>query len=273
MNICILIRVYDRIEDLLCNLRIIKDTWKLNSYEIIVVSNGTCNGYALPTKIYDLADRVITLPFNLGHMKGNSQLLLEGVKSIFLQNYDFLLILEADTWLYSDVIVDKYVKKMKNTSYVWASARWYDRFYSLATDFAIISARFLEKNIEIFDFETYPECYVYNYLSNNGYSSLCIKENMPTHLPSYIRKYPYAPCGRFYVFPKSKMVTHHVDKVKGGMNEKKYCFNALAGKEYFVDIQKSSLKCKYFRIKLFCALSKIFIRRSWFSKGKFFDFC
>jgi hypothetical protein len=41
---------------------------------------------------------------------------------------------------------------------------------------------------------------------------------MPVHVPSYVKyKYPYIPNikeGRFYVFPKSKTVTHHIEYLK-----------------------------------------------------------
>ena len=34
----------------------------------------------------------------------------------------------ADTWLYSDKLIEKYVGKLSVSSAVWASARWYDRY-------------------------------------------------------------------------------------------------------------------------------------------------
>lgn len=272
MKVCVLIRVYNRIEDLVCNLQIIRDTWNMYDYEIVVVSNGESDGYILPPKVYILSDKVIRIENNVGHLKGNSQLLLEGLKDIELTKYPYLIILEADTWIYTDKIINKYIAILNMKEAVWASARWYDRYYSLATDFALLKTDFLINNIEIFNFSDYPECYVFNYLLGHGYSSIYIKENMPTHLPGYIRKYPYAPRGRFYVFPKSMMVTHHIENIKGGMNEKKSCFNAIAGKVYFKDVKNGSLKYQKIKISIVLILSRLLIRRNWYTKGEMLNF-
>lgn len=272
MKVCVLIRVYDRLEDLLCNLRIIRDSWTMNTYEIIVVSNGESNGHILPTEVYGLSDKVVKLKNNSGHLKGNSQLLLEGLKEIKLSDYDFFIILESDTWLYTDKIINKYSELLEGSDSVWASARWYDRFYSLATDFAIIKTSFLIDNVDIFDFERYPECHVYNYLFENKYSCIYIEENMYTHLPGYIKRFPYAPHGRFYVFPESMMVTHHVEDFKEGMAKKKRTFNAVAKYMYFKDVDNRFLWYRKAQISLSHFCGRLFPRRTWYSTGSFFDF-
>ena len=56
MKVAILIRVYDRIEDLKHNLRIISDTWKENDYYTIVVSYGKKNGYEVTPDSLPLID-------------------------------------------------------------------------------------------------------------------------------------------------------------------------------------------------------------------------
>lgn len=272
-KICVLIRVYDRIDDLVHNLKIIKDTWKNNCYDIVVVFNGLQCGYKLPQIVNELADKVLTLSENAGHLKGNSQLLLEGLKHIQLSAYDYVIILEADTWLYTDQLVSKYVGKLGDSDAVWASARWYDRYYSLATDFAIIKSRYLMANSSIFDFTTYPECYVCNYLLNNEMKYVWIKENMNVQLPSYIKRFPFASKGRFYSFPASKMVTHHIEHLKYGMRTKKRHFNIVARCNYFMDERRSLI---YLYTMNLCMrfshlLDRCLLRRSWYSKRQVLD--
>lgn len=267
-NICVLIRVYDRIDDLAYNLKIIRDTWVQNSYSVVVVFNGQQCGYKLPSIINELADNVLILAENAGHLKGNSQLLLEGLKHIRLSVFDYVIILEADTWLYTDQLVSKYIGKLEVSDAVWASARWYDRFYSLATDFAIIKSIYLVANAAIFDFDTYPECYVCNYLLHHGQKYVLISENMNVQLPSYIKRFPFAPMGRFYSFPASKMVTHHIEQLKYGMRTKKRHFNIVAKCNYFVD--ESHPLIYLYIMNLYMRFSHLidrcFLRRSWYSK-------
>lgn len=269
-NICVLIRVYDRIDDLAYNLKIIRDTWVQNSYSIVVVFNGQQCGYKLPPIINVLADNILILGENAGHLKGNSQLLLEGLKHIQLSVFDYVIILEADTWLYTDQLISKYVGKLEASDAVWASARWYDRFYSLATDFAIIKSSYLKTNSAIFDFATYPECYVCNYLLNHGQKYIWIHENMNVQLPSYIRKFPFAPMGRFYAFPASKMVTHHIEQLKYGMRTKKRHFNIAAKCNYFVDESHSMIYLYIMNLYMQFShlIDRCFLRRSWYSKRK-----
>lgn len=77
MKICLLIRVYNRIEDLQCNLEIIRRTWSKYDYYVLVVSNGVSSGFTLSSEIYQLSDEVVILEENVGHLNGNSQLLLK----------------------------------------------------------------------------------------------------------------------------------------------------------------------------------------------------
>lgn len=272
MKICIIIRVYDRVEDLLYNIKIIRDTWKSHDYEIVVVFNGESDGYILPLEVDILADKTIKIPKNAGHLKGNSQLLLEGFKSIDPQIFDFLIILESDTWLYTDKIINKYTNLLNANKAVWASARWYDRFYSLATDFAIIKMSFLKENTSILDFTTYPECYVCNYLLDRGLKYILIKENMNVQIPGYLKKFPYAPCGRFYSYPKSSMVTHHIEDIKGGMNRKKKDFNIVAKYPYFNSTYCKHLRLEYFKMRCIHFVDKLLLRRTWYSKREKFNF-
>lgn len=270
MKIAVLIRVYNRIDDLKYNLRIISDTWKENDYYVIVVSNGKNHGYVVPDECHRYIDKLVILEENAGHRKGNSQLLMEGVKYV-PEDCEYTLILEADTWVYTDEIHSRYTRLLSMSPFaVWASADWYDKYYALATDFAIIKTNYIKKNPGIFDFELFPECHISNFLRDTNAGYIWIRENMPVHVPSYIRyKYPYVPNikeGRFYVFPRSKTVTHHIEFLKKGIEQKKGYFNIISGTNYFSDIKVRNKKWELFKMKFWIGLSKCFIKRSWYSK-------
>lgn len=270
MKVAVLIRVYDRIEDLKYNLQIIRDTWNLNDYYVIVVSNGRSKGYEVDEESIELIDKFVLLEHNAGHRKGNSQLLMEGMKFI-PDDCDFTLILEADTWLYGDVLISKYANQLAHASdKVWASADWYDKYYALATDIALIKTDYIKENPGIFDFELFPECHIANFLRDTNGGFVWISENMPVHVPSYIKYgYPYVPNikeGRFYVFPKSKMVTHHIEFLRGGMEQKKRYFNIVSNFDYFIDAKVSLKSWKRFKMNFWRGLTRFMFKRSWYSK-------
>lgn len=270
MKIAVLIRVYDRIDDLKYNLRVISETWKENDYYVIVISNGKNNGYEVLPESLPLIDKLVILQENAGHRKGNSQLLTEGSKYI-PDDCAYTLILEADTWMYKDNIISKYINFLSEDSdAVWASADWYDKYYALATDFAIIKTDYIRNNPGIFDFELFPECHITNFLRDTDKKFIWIKENMPVHVPSYVKyRYPYVPNieeGRFYVFPKSKTVTHHIEFLKGGMEQKKRYFNILANFDFFPETKAENKAWSCFKMKFWIGLSKCFLKRSWYSK-------
>lgn len=270
MKIALLIRVYDRIEDLKYNLQIIRHTWTDNQYYIIVVSNGKNKGYLLPQESIPMIDKLVVLEENAGHRKGNSQLLMEGAKYI-PDDCPFTIILEADTWMYTDRIATKYTKLLdQSEKNVWASADWYDKDYALATDYAIIKTAYLKQNPFLFNFDIYPESYIANYLRDTRAGFIWITENMPVHIPSYVRiGYPYIPNikeKRFYVFPKSKTVTHHIEYLKGNMKQKKRYFNIVADFDYFPEIKVKNKNYQRFKMKFWIGLSKCFIKKSWFKK-------
>ena len=268
-RIAVIIRVYDRIEDLKYNLQIIKQTWTEFDYHIIVVTNGYPDGYIIDAESIMFIDNFIVLEHNAGHKKGSSQLLLEGQKCI-PPNCDYTIILEADTWIYTDRIIKEYVEFMEEASgVVWASADWYDKDYALAVDFAVIDSKFIRNNPKLFDFDVYPECYIANYLRDANVRFKWITENMPVHVPSYVSKYPYVDDStqrRFYVFPKSKMVTHHIEFLKGGMLQKKRYFNIVANYDFFKEEVVSNKGWERLKMYFWIRLSKLFIKKSWFQK-------
>ncbi|MFT4169206.1 MAG: hypothetical protein QM653_08830 [Dysgonomonas sp.] len=269
-KIAILLRVYDRIEDLKYNLQIIKDTWNIFDYYIVVVTNGYSDGYTIKDDIASQIDDLVILNSNSGHRRGSSQLLQEGRLHIPM-DCEYTIILEADTWVYSDRTIAKYIAVMDgNTNVVWASADWYDKDYSLAVDIAIIRSKYIQDHEGLFDIDLYPECYIANYLKENGGNFILIKENMPVHIPSYMSKYPYIndhKNKRFYIFPQSKMVTHHIEFLKNGMSQKKLYLNIVSGRDYFPDEKPKNRKWQVFKIRFWISFSSLLPKKSWF-KGK-----
>jgi hypothetical protein len=265
-KICILIRVYNRIEDLTCCIDIIRDTWKAHDYYLLVVANGRGDGYVIPERTTLKIDRLVEVENNIGHFTGNSQLLIAGLPYI-PSDFKYTLILEADTWMYGDEIVTKYIAEMKKTSAVWASAQFFRYVENLATDFALIDNEFLKANTDIFIFSGTPEYYVANYINERNHKYVYITENMPVNLPRYIKNYPFAPTGRFFVFEKSKMVTHHIELIKNGMEEKKHDFNMVSHTAYF-PLENESYAFKMMRIRLAKSISMLFPYKGWFVKRK-----
>lgn len=266
-KICVLIRVYSRVEDLKHCIDIIRDTWGTNEYFLIVVFNGEEDGYQIDNGTVDKIDLLLKIKNNIGHFSGNSQLLLEGLPHV-PNDCDYTVILEADTWIYGDQLIGKYINVLKEKQAVWASAQFFRYVLNLATDFAIIKTDFLKSHTDIFKFNKTPEYYVGNYLEKNHFRFVYIKENMPINLPRYIRKYPFAPTGRFFIFPAGKMVTHHIESLKNGMSEKMFNFNMVANNRYFEIPEQQSIRATRFFLKMAVAFTALIPYKGWFIKRK-----
>ena len=89
-----------------------------------------------------------------------------------------------------------------------ASADWYDKYYALATDFAIIKTEYIKITPEYLILSFFRSASYHKLLRDTNVRFMWIKENMPVHVPSYIRySYPYVPNikeGRFMYSPKSR---------------------------------------------------------------------
>ena len=266
-KVCIIIRVYNRTEDLKYCVSIIRDTWKSHNYFVIVVANGRKDGYVINEDTAGRSDLLIETGNNIGHFTGNSQLLLAAVPHI-PADCAFTIILEADTWFFGDDLVAKYIHQMKKENAIWASAQFFRYVLNLATDFAIIKTALIRKMPEVFAFSQTPEYYIGNFLMDRGLKFIYIKELMPVSLPRYARKYPFAPTGRFFVFPNGRMVSHHVEHLKNGMAEKKFYFNAVAGRRYFDVPDKYPSWLILAFLRLLSSLSVLMPYKSWFIKRK-----
>lgn len=265
-KIAVVIRVYDRMADLDVCIQNIRNYWKLNDYYIIISSNGKSSGFTVSEETKVLADKVIELENNAGHLKGNSQLLKEGIKYI-PNECEILTILEADTWIYDDSIINNYILKLYEKDIDWASAEWIERKYSLAVDIAVLKKKLLQEIPDIFDFTKSPEAYIANKLLENNKKFIYLKENMPVHISSFIRNFYNYYHGRLRVFPKAKMVTHHIEDLNGGIEEKKEIVNYCLGEKKY-DISAKNIFLENLKIRFIIFLIKYLPKSSWYKKKK-----
>lgn len=267
-NIAVIIRVYDRIEDLKYNVQIINDLWKEHNYKIFIVFNGKSNGYILDSFIENKVEKIITLDENAGHLEGNSQLLLEGMKYINLNLYDNLIILEADTWIMGDKLITKYIDKLNYRNAVWASSEWVENRYSVGVDFAIIDAKFISEHYKnMFKFTTMAEMWMAEYMLSISAKFIFIKELMPVHRPSLIKAIYNADGGRIRVFPFGNMVTHHIENLNGGLEKKKELADIVYKNNYFTNNPILKININHFLYKLL-NYSLMFIPKSSWIKNK-----
>ncbi|OKS86940.1 hypothetical protein RG47T_2398 [Mucilaginibacter polytrichastri] len=212
-------------------------------------------------------NKVISVKENIGHFNGNSQLLHAGMEYM-PDDCDYTVILEADTWMYGDQLIRKYIKRLTDENAVWASAQFFRYVSNLATDIAIIKTSFIKQNRDIFTFVSTPEYYVANYLTGKNYNFIYITENMPISLPRYVRRFPFAPTGRFFTFENSKMVTHHIESLKGGMDEKKRDFNMVSKTDYFKNHYPNNGSLKILVLRTVKLISYLLPYKGWFFKTK-----
>jgi glycosyltransferase involved in cell wall biosynthesis len=264
MNINVIVRVYDRLQDLEICLATIRRYWTRHHYEIILVSNGLKDGYRIPESCRKKVDKTFELETNAGHRRGNSQLLLAGMNGLKEEN-GYTIILEADTWIFSDKLIDTYIGKMEKEGAVWASAEWIEKYHSLALDFAIARTAFIKDNPALFDFTVHAESHVCNYLRGLGQKYLFITECMPTHLPNLVRCFYNRFEGRNRSFIRALMITHHLEDLPGGLEEKKALANvALGRKEFEVQSQgQRAIRMGNLILRIFEFFVKIAPRSRW----------
>jgi len=267
LNISVIIRVFNRLDDLKICLETIRKHWLGANYFIIVVGNGKALGFDIDSSTQQLSDRCIQLDTNAGHLKGNSQLLQEGMKHIPADS-DFTVILEADTWIFSDAVILKYTEKLKREKAVWASANWIEKYHSLALDFALMDSNFLKNNPQIFDFTVHAESFVCNYLRHSGNNYCYMTECMPVHIPSFMRRFYNPFKGRMRSFTIPQMVTHHIEDLPKGMEDKKLQANIMLNRAEFPTPLNSDLKTAHCKLRMIEILMKITPRSRWIKAQK-----
>lgn len=262
----VLVRVHDRMDDLEVCLRVIRRHWKRGGYHVVVVSNGLSKGIAVPDTAREFADEVVELEENAGHLMGSRQLLEAGMLRV-PEHCRWTVLLEADTWIFDDAILRRYMERLEREERVWASALWVERYYSLAVDAAVVDTSFAHRHPEIFAIEVPPgpEAWVHESLERLGHEPLYIREHMPVHPARVARRFSAAaPLGRFRTFVRAGMVTHHVEDLPGGIEEKKRIANRVLGRPEF-DVPWDDDWARYRRRMLRAERLRAWVPRStWF---------
>src|SRR5258708_7460206 len=106
----VLLRVHDRMADLAVCVDLIRKYWTRDRYHLVVVSNGLSEGHLLPEVVRTAADHCVELAHNSGHLHGNAQLVLAGLPHIPAA-CRYTVLLEADTWVFSDELVQTYARR------------------------------------------------------------------------------------------------------------------------------------------------------------------
>ena len=272
-KISVIIRVDDRVSDLEKNLYIISKLWLLHDYIVTVVFNGGNDGYELTGIVRNLSSNVLSLEKNAGHMKGNSQLIMEALRQLQADT-DYTILLEADTWLMGDDLIDKYIRIMSETDYVWASSEWKESRWSLGLDFILLDSKFLSNNYSLlFDFEDKAETYICEQMLRHNFQFTYILELMPVHAPKLMKTLYRALYGidvdRLMLFPRAKMVTHHIENLDGGMEKKLYLADVCYGKPFFTKSTKTTLKLHNLLYRVLELIIKLTPRSTWIKKKKF----
>lgn len=257
--------------DLAVCVDLIRKYWKGDRYHLVVVSNGLAAGHPLPDSVRALADECVELAHNSGHLTGNAQLLLAGMGHI-PADCRYTVLLEADTWVFSDALVQKYVRRLAAENAVWASAEWIEKRWSLGLDFAVVETAYLQDNPETFNFTTDPESWVCNHLRAGGERFLYITENMPVHQPKCLKFFDERHSGRFRSFPRAGMVTHHLEDLPQGLATKQYLANICLGRREFPVGTVRVIRREHRWLRVLMALAPFLPRSRWYRPKRQQDF-
>jgi hypothetical protein len=261
----ILLRVFNRIEDVSICVELIRKYWVRDTYHLLVVGNGKSAGFPIPEAVRAQADNVVELDQNLGHFKGNAQQILAGIPHL-PDTCAYTILLEADTWVCTDELVQKYIHLLDSSAAVWASSEWVEKYWSLGLDLAIVKTAYIKSHPEMFDYTVHAESWVCNYLLDHQQRFQYIPENMPVHIPKSLRFWynPYG--GRFRSFPKAQMVTHHIEDLEQGLETKKLLANICLGRREFPVGADDIIRREHRKLKMILALAKYMPRSRWIRK-------
>lgn len=265
----VLIRVHDRMSDLEVCVDVLHRHWHLDDCHVTVVSNGRTRGATIPDAVRQGVNGVLEIEANPGHFSGNAQLLQAGMR-VVPDTCTWTILLEADTWIFGDAVLRRYIQRLEREDKVWASAVWVEKFYTLATDVAIVRTSFVRDHPRLFQFvePPGPEAWVHNYLRGVNQEPIYIREHMPVHIPALMRRFYNKYGGRFRTFSRARMVTHHIEDLDGGIDEKKRISNELLGRREFPVGIAAGLGRRRWQMELFEALRPWVPRSTWFRKRK-----
>jgi hypothetical protein len=261
----VLVRVFDRIEDLRVCLAVIDRHWTGGAYYKLVVGNGQAAGFPIPEDVAAHADRVIELNANPGHRSGSSQLLLAGLDHV-PDDCRHTILLEADTWIFTDAVLRRYMKLMDARQAVWAGAEWIEKHWSLALDAAVVRTSYAREHPGIFDFRAQAESWVAGYLLDDRQRFVTIREHMPVHRPRAMKTSYDVYGGRFRSFPAGQMVTHHIADLAHGLETKKEKANICLGRRVFDVGDDAEIAREHKRLRRVVALARVYPRSRWFKK-------
>ena len=229
---CVLIRVYDRLADLEVALELVRSRWTRFPYHVVVAASGAADGHRPSPRARALADEVVELDANPGKMAGTGRLLRAGLARV-PADCDWTVLLEADTWVLGDAVIERTIARLTRARAGWCSAEWVERRWTLGLDLVVARRDLLASDPALFDGGDALEARVCHRLAERGERFLYLREAMPVHAPRLLRCLAGAPGGRFRCFPAVPMVTHHVEDLPGGIEEKKVLANACAGERVF----------------------------------------
>jgi len=267
MDVCVLIRVHSRMADLEVCLRAIRRHWHRHRYRVIVLSAGRPDGFLVPSSVASTGAEVIEIDSNPGHVAGTSLLLQEGMAHV-PEGCRYTILLEADTWVHDDEVLDACIGRMNDGGAVWASAAWVEKLGSLAIDCAAVESAFLRDHPGLVTFTSRAELHVARYLAAARAPILHITEHMPVHVPRVLRPLVPAPQGRFRCFPAGAMVTHHVEDLTGGIAEKQRWANATLGRREYDVPGCEHLARDHRKLVWLQRLARIVPRSSWVMKPR-----
>lgn len=265
--IAVVIRVCNRLEDLAVCLDLVRTRWDRGRYHVVVVANGASDGFPLPPSARAAADTVVELPGNPGHRQGSAELLREGVARV-PDECPYTVLVEADTWMLSDDVVGRWIRRLEASGGVWASAEWFERYWSLAVDFAIVSTDYAKGHPSLFSFTRHPETWICNHLLDDGAAFRYLREAMPVHVPRSMRAWISGQGGRFRSFPHARMVTHHIENLDGGIDEKRFLANVCAGSRIFETGSEREIAAEHRRLCRVMAAARFAPRSRWLGRKR-----
>jgi len=270
-NIAVVIRVFSRIEDALGLIHIIREKWTSHNYTIFVSHNGKKSAHIFPeNSLHGVT--LIEVEENSGHLGGAGSLVYEAFDHI-TEDFDYAIFIESDFWVLDENLI---LEPLTNDFDV-ACSIWVESIKSMSVDFFILKQSYLAKNKELLNWgksshteRIYPENIVAEYYIKTQAKVYIIQSLRPIHAPSSMRKLvkvlpaKNSLCGgRFRLFPKASVVTHHIENIPNGIVRKKQIANALAQEEIFKDVPPYTLR---FMEKNIQQIARFFPQSSWFRK-------
>ncbi len=240
-SIAVIIRTYSRVEDTKALVEIIKKKWKNNNYTLFIAHNGKKDGYFLDPSLSENAT-ILEYDNNSGHRTGARDLVQNAYAHIENNNnFEYILFIESDFWLLDEKLLCDAIKSKKDIS----TSIWIEKRQSLGVDFFLVKKAYLDANKELLNWADSPETDMKRAFDKNiekqGKASLYIFDELrPIHAPSLMRKIfksflklSHYEGGRFRIFPEAMAVTHHIEDLENGIDEKKALANALLGEVFF----------------------------------------